>query len=535
MCNAIETHQPCPDCGSSDALTINDDGSTKCYSCGVFTPGNGKKVSASPKEKKIMDIYYGGEIVAIKSRGVSEETAKKYGVKTDIKGNISYPLYDKNGNLVATKARKGGKKDFIYTGEPRKAVLFGMNSFGDGGKYLTITEGQDDAMAAFEMMGSKYPVISINSAGTAAKDVKQNLDYIESFENIVLVFDNDEAGNKAREEVAEVLSANKTKYVQLTKYKDANDYLMAGDEREFVNEWWQQKTLSPVGVVSGEDAWESLIAKRTQKVIPIPKSMPELSAKLNGGIVRGEITTIGALTSVGKSTFINNFVYGFLKESNVKVGYLGLEASVGDVIGAMIDLELGYKATDTLSDEELKEQYKKMSFLEQLKVVDHRGSLELDSLTKRIRNIIVSFDLDVFILDPLQQALQNLENDTVKQVMDALLKIASSTGVSFVVVSHMRKPSEKDPHNVTEYDLLGSSAINQVSFTTVLLSRDKMSEDERVRNCVKLHLPKSRRTGDTGSAGWLWYNKNTLKLEYTTNPYEEDSDGVIEDNEWRIE
>ena len=39
---AVATHQPCPECGSSDALTINADGSTKCYSCGIFTPSKNK-------------------------------------------------------------------------------------------------------------------------------------------------------------------------------------------------------------------------------------------------------------------------------------------------------------------------------------------------------------------------------------------------------------------------------------------------------------------------------------------------------------
>ena len=38
--NFVKVHQPCPDCGSSDALAVNKDGSTKCFSCGKFTPKN---------------------------------------------------------------------------------------------------------------------------------------------------------------------------------------------------------------------------------------------------------------------------------------------------------------------------------------------------------------------------------------------------------------------------------------------------------------------------------------------------------------
>ena len=34
---AVKTHQPCPDCGSSDALSIYDDGHTFCFSCETVT------------------------------------------------------------------------------------------------------------------------------------------------------------------------------------------------------------------------------------------------------------------------------------------------------------------------------------------------------------------------------------------------------------------------------------------------------------------------------------------------------------------
>ena len=35
-----ETHQPCPDCNSSDGLAYNDDGSSKCFVCDAYTPAD---------------------------------------------------------------------------------------------------------------------------------------------------------------------------------------------------------------------------------------------------------------------------------------------------------------------------------------------------------------------------------------------------------------------------------------------------------------------------------------------------------------
>ena len=86
----------------------------------------------------------------------------------------------------------------------------------------------------------------------------------------------------------------------------------------------------------------------------------------------------------------------------------------------------------------------------------------------------------------------------------------------------MRKPDGKDPHAVSEYDLLGSSSINQIAFNTILISRDKMAEDPIKKNATKLHLVKCRRTGETGAAGWLRYDVDTTHMYPMSNPYEAD-------------
>jgi twinkle protein len=140
-------------------------------------------------------------------------------------------------------------------------------------------------------------------------------------------------------------------------------------------------------------------------------------------------------------------------------------------------------------------------------------------MISRMRSMIVAYDLNIFILDPIQQALPDLSNDAVKELMDKLLKLAKQTGVSLVLVSHMRKPPNDKPHDVSEYDLLGSSAINQVSFNTILLSRDKMGSTDEIKSSTKLQMVKCRRTGQTGEAGWLYYNPNTGRLEEGEDPY----------------
>lgn len=513
---AEKVHQPCPDCGSTDALTINKDGSTKCYSCEKFTPSKTRGEHKVEVEEKTSKIKYQGEFLEIPERRIKQETATFFKVKTDNKGNIFYPLCDSKGELVGTKIRVAGEeKRFAVTGNLSSAVLFGQQAFGSSGRAITIVEGQDDAMAAYEMLGSKWPVVSVHSASSAVKDVTKSLDFLDGFDSVVICFDNDLVGRKAAQAVAEILPPNKAKIVHLQTFKDASDYLKAGKARDFQQEWWNQKHFTPAGVVSFADSFQAYQDSMSAKLYPLPKAYGKLEDMLHGGIAAGEITTIGALTSVGKTTFINNMVYGFLAETDAKVGYLGLETTVGEIVKSMIHLHSnGEELTDA------KATFDAIDWKERFYILDHLGSLDLDQMIAKMRSMIIAFDLDIFVLDPLQQALPDLSNDAVKELMDKLLKLAKQTEVSLVLVSHMRKPSNDNAHDVSEYDLLGSSAINQVSFNTILLSRDKMGSSEEVQSSTRMQMVKCRRTGRTGEAGWLLYNSDTGRLEYGDDPYE---------------
>lgn len=525
MGNFVE-HTSCDKCGSSDAKAVYEDGSAYCFSCKHSTPPSlsKPKVNKMSGESNSKKLFYSGEIEALHSRKISKDTAKMYKVLTTKNGSFVYPLYDDKGELIASKVRVQGKKKFAITGDFKQAVLFGQQLFGtNGGKILTITEGQDDAMAAYQM-GGKFPAVSVHSATSAVKDVKRNLDFIESYDTVRIVFDNDEAGREAARAVAEVISPNKVEIVTLTKYKDANEYLIKGDISGYTQDFWNAKKYSPAGVVCFEDALSSVRDKYNTTILPLPESMPQLSGMLNGGIAKGEITVVGALTSIGKTTFVNNFLYGVLQESESKVGYLGLETTVGELTASLLDLHSKSKVTDRGDMEETEEVFNDIEWKNRLYILDHQGSLEMDEMIRRIRNIIVTFDLDLFIIDPLQQSLPDMNNDTVKHVMDAFLKIAKQTSVSILIVSHMRKPTDDKPHSVSEYDLLGSSAINQVAFNTLLLSRDKMGATDKIKSSTKLHLVKCRRTGKTGQAGWLFYNHDTGHLEYGTDPYDLDDE-----------
>ena len=100
---------PCPKCGGSDPVSLNDDGSAKCFSCETYFLNYNKAVAGeevvSKKEQESTNLH-GGDFVALTDRRISEATAKKYGVKSILSSNGDivqhlYPYFNKH-ELSAT-------------------------------------------------------------------------------------------------------------------------------------------------------------------------------------------------------------------------------------------------------------------------------------------------------------------------------------------------------------------------------------------------------------------------------------------------
>ena len=63
-----------------------------------------------------------------------------------------YEYFNTEGSHVATKIRQVEGKRIWSQGDMGDALLFGQNLFKSGGKYITITEGEIDAMSTYELL-----------------------------------------------------------------------------------------------------------------------------------------------------------------------------------------------------------------------------------------------------------------------------------------------------------------------------------------------------------------------------------------------
>lgn len=521
-------HIPCIYCGSSDAGSVYDDGHFHCFKCGTTKQEHeleyddicnyNTQAARSINKRLIMDIP--GEYKSIADRGISRATCEKFGVKQD-EGKHYYPYYDSDGVLSAYKTRSVADKNFSISGVFSKSILFGQNLFHSGGKYVTIYEGELDALAGFQLTGSQWPSVSIrNGAQAALKDCKAQFEWLNTFENVVICFDADEPGKKAAKEVAE-LFGNKAKIVKhLTGYKDACDYLVAGAGKEFVNEWWRAETYIPDGIVNAADLWEDV--SKPEKPADAQYPWKGLN-KLLYGIRSAELVTVTAGSGLGKSQFLREILYHLLKTTSFKIGAMFLEESVRKTARSIMSVHANkmLHLPDTpVTEKELHDSFDATLGTGRVFLFDHFGSTDIDNILNRIRYMAKALDCRVVFLDHISIVIsgQDLgdERKAIDNLMTKLRTLVQELEITLFCVSHLRRPQgnagHEDGQSVSLSQLRGSGAIAQLSDAVVTLERNSMAENEAERHTTKVAVAKNRFNGYTGPACHLRFDTETGRM-----------------------
>ena len=519
-------HIPCVNCGSSDANSLYTDGHTYCFACDHYGKEEDydewtvMRDAVAPKKDNVIMLEHHGQVKGIPDRGITAQTCEKYGV-TQKDGKHYYPYSDLSGVTVAQKVRNVETKTFSITGNFNKATLFGQQLFHGGGKYVTLVEGELDALAAYQMTGSQWPVVSIrNGAQAAVKDCKAQFEWLDSFENIVICFDADEPGQKASKEVAE-LFGNKAKVVKhKTGYKDACDYLLNGATKEYVNEWWRAEVYVPDGIINGASLWEEV--SKPEKIAEALYPWQGLN-KLLYGFRPAELITVTAGSGLGKSQFLREILYHILNTTQWNIGGLFLEESVRKTARSIMSLHANkpLHLPDTeVTDKELKDAFDSTLGTNRIYLFDHFGSTDVDNIANRIRYMAKACDCRVIFLDHISIVVsgQDLgdERKAIDNMMTKLRTLVQELEVTLICVSHLRRPTgnagHEDGQAVSLSQLRGSGAIAQLSDAVITLERNSMSEKEDERHTTKVAVAKNRFNGFTGPACHLKFDLHTGRM-----------------------
>jgi len=529
-------HEPCPACGSSDNLARYSDGHAVCFSggCSHYERGDGTVTKIHSRPARSLEMT--GVVAAISDRRINQETAQRYGVTVEYgtDGTISkhhYPYHDKDtGTMSGTKVRIVANKSFYATGEFNNAGLFGQQAFKSGGKYITVTEGEADAMAVNEMFDGKWPAVSIRSgAAGAAKDIKANLEWLETFDNVVICFDNDKAGQEAARSVLDLFTPNKAKNVTLSM-KDAGDMLKARKVADFVKEWWNAKAYRPDGIIAGSDTWDSIIEQQNVRSIPYPW---ECLNEYTHGFREKELVTITSGSGMGKSQIVRELEHYLLGATEDNIGILALEEDIPKTALGIMSIEANKQLhlDKTVTQDEKKGYWDRTLGSGRVYLFDHWGSTSEDNLLGRIRYMAKGLDCKWIILDHLSIVVSDQDNGDERKAIDSIMtnlrKLVQETGVGLFLVSHLRRPSGQKAHEdggkISLGELRGSAAIAQLSDIVIGLERDQQHPDPETRNTTCVRVLKNRFVGLTGPACYLYYDKDSGRMIETACPISDDS------------
>ena len=530
----IKYHLPCPLCSSSDAVSMNKDGSAYCFSCQEHIKEYNMETqeiqsTKSTNEYEVKDYLKQSNYAEIVDRNIKEPTCKRYGVtvKMDSVGTITnhyYPYHDKQGAKIATKTRYTKLKEFSLQGNTKVSGLFGEHLFSKN-KYIIITEGELDCLSAYQMFKTdryETPVVSIkNGITSAVKDIKGSLDWLEKFDNVIINFDNDEQGRVGALKVAELFSPGKCKILHLPEgYKDASDCLQKNKIQIYTKAFWDAKLYAPDGIINANILFDAITKPNLKSFVQYPF---EGMNKITYGIRPSELITFTAGSGLGKTQVMREVVHHMIKSTEDNIGLLMLEETPVITSKGLMSIEANQRLhlPDVhVSKEEMKTYFDATVGTGRVFMFDHFGSNSIDNIVSRVRYLAKGLDCKYIIIDHVSIIVSDQshgdERRALDEIMTRLRTLVQETGVAMIVVSHLRRPDGKGHEEgaaTSLSQLRGSASIGQLSDMVIGLERDAQNDDPDVRNTTRVRVLKNRFSGLTGPCCDLRYDADTGRLK----------------------
>ncbi len=461
----------------------------------------------------------------MKSRGISEDIAKRYEITTKSGQDnvIAFPFRSEDGALTFIKYRN---KDYIngvtqgakeWCEADTKPILFGMNHCSEGGT-LVMTEGQIDSLSLAE--AGIENAVSVPTGKNGFTWVPYCWDFLAKFDELIVFGDREGETITLLDEMSKRFHGT-VKFVPPEAYhgyKDANDLLRAE---------------GPEAVRAAVDAATSVpddFIKELKDIIPNElDNEPVFQTGINrldnltGGFYPGQLAILTGERGRGKSTFASQLVVNAVKARTKCFIYSGemKNAAVKEWIERQIagpdcinveQLASGYEKThiNAMYLDDIAAWYDGMIYIYDTDAIINTedDGVERDLLGK-VRKAIVQYGCRFIVIDNLMTAMDdNLSFDIYRQqaiFVKKLKRLASRFGVVILLIAHPKKAA-KDSKGFENDDVLGSS--NITNFADIILRYDVPSKKEADANRRMLELTKGRRDGRKGKFEMFYEGKS---------------------------
>lgn len=536
----------CIDCGSSDGKQIfeKQDGSTNsyCFACEKFDPMTDATalIKSVPVRPKIFNLNDYSKLPSadIPERGLKKETVALFGVKLEFDeatGKISKHYYPdtKQGKLTGYEVRSVAEKSFSSIGDRRGAVdLWGREiALKHGSNKLFITEGRCDAMALYQCIventAPKYKnylpsVVSLTRGASGGhKDIINNRSFIEKYRDVVLVLDNDSAGDKVTKDILKSFPSFKVCKLPL---KDANDMLLADRGKELYQAAVWDSTIQRLGeTVSVDDALIEEALVRPKMGLSYP--WPSLD-RLTHGIRESSIIILGAAPKQGKSEFKNQLVHHLCMFHDRQVGVYDLEVHPIKTLKQVASKEAKtnfLRPDNNYCDDLLKSTLEK--FKGKISLYDRSGSRDWGDIRIAIEEQYLLDGITHFFIDPLTALVSRFSsseaNDELNLILTDMSDLVQMYPITIFAFSHLNPKakgakSHEQGGKVLSSEFTGSRALEKWSNLGLGIERDRSDDcPEEERNHSKVKILYCRDFGNYGSVDMFYNTETTEYLEPT--------------------
>ena len=526
-------------CGSQDGLQVfeGEDGyNGYCYACNTFVPdpyknkpgGYKPTVIRKSDEQIAQELADINECVSIglPERKLHVKALEHFGIKVGVSEKdgktptVTYFPYTRDSKVVKYKCVLIANKKMWSVGDSADIDLFGWEqAIKTGERRLYITEGEYDAAALFTIIKKHNTgdfkdmtpaVCSLpNGAGQAKAVISKLLPKIKRhFQEVVLVFDTDQAGRKA---VDDVMSIAPKWLDAVLPCKDANSCLMEGHSKAAFGAV-RFRAAKPKNT---RLVWGSEVHDEAKKPAAWGLSYPyESLTKATRGLRFGETSYYAAGEKMGKSEVVNDFTAWFIREHNLKVMVAKPEEANNKTYKMVLSKLTGkfFHDPSKAFDEEAYERGGVLAktHLCMLNLYQHVGwdTLKGDVIAAAAEGV------KLVIIDPITNLTNGMSNSDIdshlKGVAQEAAAMAMDLDIHIMFFCHLNKP----PKGATPWDrggkittdyFAGSSAMARSCNYALGLQGNKDPElSLEERNMRQLIMLADREFGESVTVDLYW-------------------------------
>lgn len=448
-----------------------------------------------------------GALAWLEGRGLTPATIDAFKIAEQMRDGKTYAIfpYQRDGELVNAKYRNVDDKRDMRQESGAEPCLFGWHLIDPKLRTIAITEGEIDAMTLHQV---GIPALSVNAGAGNHQWIENDWERLERFSEVLICFDNDEAGQKGAAEVLRRLGIERCKIVKFGA-KDANQWLQDGAGGEdFHNAVKDAKPLDPEEMAQLSSFMEQV------KALFHPTHSGPLHPVLRIGhkdyewfeFRGGEYSVWTGINGHGKSLALSQVAAGCALQGDRWMIFSGEMPAARQLHRMSRQCSGSARPTPAYLDEIGKWVHDKFW------VFNVVGTAQLDKLLETFAYAHRRYGVRQFVIDSLMTT--DVPDDgpgymtKQKEAMQKIAAFVKRTNTHLHLVAHPRK-GDDEKRNPGKMDVAGSSKITDMADNVFSVwsacKLDDEPPDEKPDALIELQ---KQRNGDVQRHKiWLFFNK----------------------------